>query len=174
MSQRTSQSSWGAEAFTATLHETTPQRDVFSTHWLKNTFMGYHPQVHMHTRWNHDTEKSGQCNARGLGIPNAVVSPAVTVETTLPSPFPASAAGRHACGEPSGDGTDVIGSTDHGAQKPETTTVYPPVCARTKWRGTVTAPGIVSKSISEPVDRLTLFRESSAHLFARMLYVTNR
>ena len=34
--------------------------------------------------------------------------------------------------------------------------------------------GIVSKSISEPVDRLTLFRESSAHLFARMLYVTNR
>src|SRR5262249_19561076 len=30
--------------------------------------------------------------------------------------------------------------------------------------------GMVSKSISEPVDRFTLFRESSASLFARMLY----
>jgi hypothetical protein len=34
--------------------------------------------------------------------------------------------------------------------------------------------GIVSKGTSEPVDRLTLFGESPAHLFARMAYVTNR
>ena len=34
--------------------------------------------------------------------------------------------------------------------------------------------GIVSKGTSEPVDRLTLFGGSPAHLFARMAYVTNR
>jgi hypothetical protein len=34
--------------------------------------------------------------------------------------------------------------------------------------------GIVSKGISEPVDRLTLFGEASVHLFARMAYIPNR
>src|SRR2546428_4552149 len=43
---------------------------------------------------------------------------------------PASAAGSHACGEPSDDGTAWIWSTGHGVRKQAATTVYPPVCSR--------------------------------------------
>ena len=35
-----------------------PQRCGLTTPWEQTTFTGYQPQVRMHTRWNHDTEKS--------------------------------------------------------------------------------------------------------------------
>jgi hypothetical protein len=38
----------------------TPKRDVLTTYCAQSTFTGYHPQVRMHTRCNHDTEKSAK------------------------------------------------------------------------------------------------------------------
>jgi len=40
----------GAEAFTVAMPYETPKRDVLTTYCAQSTFMGYHLQVHMHTR----------------------------------------------------------------------------------------------------------------------------
>src|SRR5262245_57814582 len=43
---------------------------------------------------------------------------------------PASTAGRHACGEPSDNGTALSWSTSHRTWKQQATTVHPPVGSR--------------------------------------------
>ena len=52
----------GADAFAVAMPYATPKRDVLTTHCTQSTFTGYYPKGRMHTRCNHDTEKSGVFN----------------------------------------------------------------------------------------------------------------
>jgi hypothetical protein len=60
---RTNHGSWGAKAFTVTMPCATPKKDVLTTYCAQSTFMGCHSQGRMHTRCNHDTEKSGSIHS---------------------------------------------------------------------------------------------------------------
>src|SRR4029434_4545539 len=55
---RTNHGPWGGRSLPSALPYATPKKDVLTTHCAQSTFMGYYPQGRMHTRCNHDTEKS--------------------------------------------------------------------------------------------------------------------
>jgi hypothetical protein len=79
--------------------------------------------------WLFPIERQRQWHARRLGIPNAVVSPVVTAETTHRN-LSRECRGKSRLWEPSNDGTALIWSMGHAAQQQAATTVYPPVCSR--------------------------------------------